>query len=51
MEKLYHGISEKTLSIIYLFIYLFIPQRGTFFCGKDIRGVGRGAGEVGFKRG
>ena len=25
----------------YLFIYLFtIPQRGTFLCGKDIRGLG-----------
>ena len=46
MEKLYHGMGEKThfyLSI-YLFIYLFIPQRGTFFCGKDIRGVERGGG-------
>ena len=39
MEKIYHGISEKTQSIIYLFI---IPQRGAFLCGKDIRGLGEG---------
>ena len=42
---------REDYGIIYLFIY---TSEVNLFCGKDIRGVGRGAeggGEVGFKRG
>ena len=43
MEKLHHGISEKTLSIFYLFIYLLIYKGEPCWVGR-MKGVGKGEG-------
>ena len=45
MEKLYHGTREKTLSIFYLFIYLFIyTSEGNLLLWEGHKGCGEGCG-------